>query len=233
MSTLNPPKTISKRHELREDKVITGYARAWEFFDQNRTLVYGILAGIVVLVLAVVGYVLLQHQKNADAERMLGSVIAVYEQGNYRQALDGTDDQTGLLAIADEYGGTEAGNLATFYAADALFRLGEYDQALELFEEFDKPDNLVGASAYAGMASIYEVKGEYERAGDLYRRAATTFESDVLSPQYLLNAGGAYEEAGDYSEAVDVYEAIQDDYPDSSIAQGIEFYLARARAEMK
>lgn len=233
MSTLQPPKQVSKRQELRQDSVVTFYARAWEFFDKNRTLVYGALAGLVALVLAIIGWVYYQHQQGVQAEQELAQAITLYEQGTYREALDGTDAVPGLLTIVDEYGGTQAGNLAHFYAADALFRLGEYDQALELFDAFDKSNNIVGASAYAGMASIYELREEYERAGDYYLRAAEQFDSDQTAPQYLLDAGAAYEEAEAYREALDVYETIRDDYAESSAASDIDFFIARVQAKQR
>ena len=233
MATLNPPKPISRRQELRQDKVVTAYARLWEFVAENRTLVYGILAGVVVLALGLVAYVFMQAQRGEEAQRLLGGIIAVYEQGDYQAALDGIETGPGLLEIADEYDGTDAGNLAHYYAADALFRLGRYDEALDHFNDYDKAENLVGASALAGEAAIYEQRGDYERAGDLYRRAAGLFENDITSPEYLLQAGQAYEEAGAYDEALEAYEAIVEDFPESTLVSGIEFYTARARAKMR
>lgn len=233
MSTLQPPKQISKRQELREDTVVTFYARAWEFFDENRPLVYGILGVIVAIVLGIIGWTYLQHQRAEEAQQELARIVTVYEAGSYQQALDGTGEAPGLLSIVEEYGGTQPGNLARFYAADALFQLGEYDRAMEQFEAFEKGENILGASAYAGMASIYEVRGEYEEAGDYYMRAMEQFESGDLAPQYLLDAGRSYEEAGAFDEALRAYQMIQDDYPESNYANNIEFYIARVEAKQR
>lgn len=231
MSTLNPPKRISKRHDLREDAVITWYARAWGYFDQNRKVVYGAIAGLVVVIALIIGWVLYQNQQAAEAEERLAGIVSVYEEGSYQEALDGTADQLGLLEIAGEYGSTDAGNLAHFYAADALYNLGEYDRALEHFQEFDKPDGFLGASAIAGAAAVYENRGEHERAADLYMEAARFFTNPLSSPQYLLNAGRAYESAGDFAEAQRAYEQIREDYPDSNIAAQVDVYIARAAAK--
>lgn len=231
MSTLNPPKRISKKHELREDAVITSYARAWGYFDQHRTLVYGVIAGFVVLIAAIIGYVLYQNQQSAEAEEHFAQIVGVYEEGSYQEALDGTAEHLGLLEIADEYGGTTSGNLAHFYAADALYNLGEYERALEHFQAFDKPDGFLGASAIAGEAAVYENQGDYERAAERYMRAARFFENPLSSPQYLLSAGRAYEAAGSYQEAQEAYERIKDDYPDSDLAGQIDVYIARAAAK--
>lgn len=231
MSTLNPPKSISKKHELREDRVVTFYARAWEFIDQNRTLVYAALGALVLLTAAIVGYVVYQNSQEAEAEELLAQTIYLYEEGSYQQALDGTADRLGLLEIAEEYGGTQAGNLAHFYAADALFNLGEYDRALEHFEAFEKSEDFIGASAIAGEAAVYEERDEFARAADLYRRAAYHFENELTTPEYLLRAGRAYETAGSFDRAVEQYEAIQDEYPESNQASNIEVYIARAAAK--
>jgi len=233
MATLNPPKSISKRQELRQDTAVTVYVKAQEFFYENRTLVYGVAAGLIVVLLAIAGYAWLQSQKAVEAQEQLGGIVTVYEKGEYRAALDGTGEHLGLLAIADEYGGTDAGNLARFYAADALFRLGEYDQALEFFQAYDKGEDIVGASALAGEATIHEIKGDHALAGNLYRQAAGQFENEMTSPQYLMAAGRAYEQAGQYDNAGTAYQTIQDSYPESTEAQNIDFYLARVRAAQR
>ena len=230
MATLNPPKKISRRHELRQDQVVTVYARAWDFVDKNRTLIWGIVAALVLLVALAIAYVFYQQNQEAEAQEAIAAPIRLYEQENYREALDGADGAMGFLAIADEYGGTDAGNLAHFYAADALFNLGEYDQALEHFEDFGKEENYLGASALAGEAAVYENQGEYERAGQLYQRAASHLESELTSPQYLLSAGRAFEEAGNYAGAQAAYETLRDDFPDAPAAQNVDAYLARVAA---
>lgn len=221
----------SKRQELRQDRFITLYARAWAFFEENRKLVYGLLVGLVVLVLLIIGYVYYRSQQQAEAERLLGSIVSVYEEGRYQEALEGTGDRAGLLAVADDYGSTQAGNLAAFYAADALYQLGDYDRALELFQQFDKQQNLLGASAYAGEAAIYEDREEYEQAAERYRRAANFYESQATSPRYLLSAARAYEKAGRYDEAIEVYETLRERYPDSAAGQEVTQHVARVRAQ--
>lgn len=231
MSTLNPPKRISKRHELREDAVITWYARALGYFDENRKLVYAIVAGLLLVIVAIVGYVLYQNNQNAEAEELLAEVVGLYETGSYQEALEGTVDTIGLLEIADDYGGTTSGNLAHFYAADALYNLGEYDRALEHFRAFDKVDGFIGASALAGEGAVYENLGEYERAAERYLAGAGFYENELSSPRYLLSAGRAFEAAGSYEEAQEAYERIREEYPNSNLASQVDVYIARAAAK--
>lgn len=231
MPAPKPPRSISRKHELREDKVVTFYARAWRFVDANRKMVYGGAASLVVIAAVIVGYIFYQGQQGSEAEVLLAQVLPLYEQASYQQALDGSLEDLGLLEIADKYGGTPAGNLARFYAADALFNLGEYDRALSYFEDFDKGPDFIGAGAIAGEAAAWEQREEYARAGDLYRRAARHFESELTTPEYLLHAGQLYERAGRYEDALEQYEAVEAEYPESSQASNIRVYIARATAK--
>lgn len=230
MSTLNPTRKVSRRQELREDRVVTMSARAIDFYENNRNLVYGIIAAILVVVLLAVGLAWNSARRSDEALERMATAVQRYEAGEYQAALDGDISFMGLLDIADEYGGTDAGNLAKFYAADALFRVGDLEQSLEFFRDYDKESDYLGASAYAGEAAIHEMQDDFSRAGDLYTRAANVFESDITSPDYLLKAGRAYERAGEIDEAKEAYEQIREDYPDSQAASGVDFHLARLDA---
>ncbi len=220
----------SKRKELRQDRFITFYARAWEFADNNRGLLYAALAALVVLVLAIGGYIYYQSQQQEEAQRLLGQIVSVYGMGDYRAALDGTGDRPGLLQIADAYGGTAAGNMATFYAADALYELDEYERALEYYEAYDAGADLLGASAIAAQAAVYENMEQFEEAAAHYLEAAEQFESLATTPQYLLSAGRAYEQAGRYEAAIETYERLGEDYPEAVEAEAAQRLIARARA---
>ncbi len=230
MSTLKPTKKISRRQELRQDTVVTFSARVWQAVEQNRSIVYGILGLLTLLVLGVIGYSYWQQHRNARGQELLAPAVSLYESGNYESALNGTDDTVGLLAIADDFGSTNAGNLARFYAADALYRVGEHDRALALFQDFRKDANYIGASALAGEAAIFEARGEHRQAGDLYKRAALLFPNEIASPGYLVDAGRAYEAAGRFDDAMDVYEMVSEEYPESNQARTVEILVARVEA---
>lgn len=230
MSTLNPAQSVSRRQELREDQVVTFYAKAWGYYAQHKRLLLGVLVGVLAVAGLAVGYVFWQQQRSRTAEQQMVEAIRLFENGSFRAALNGTDEAPGLLALAEDFGGTRSGNLLHFYAADALFRLGSYDSALVHFRKFDVEQNLIGASALAGEAAIYEQKGEFGKAGDQFRRAALIFENEVTTPGYLQAAGRNYEQAGQYDKAEAVYEQLREDYEDTTEGQNVEMFLARIAA---
>jgi len=227
MSTLNPTRKVSRRHELREDTVVTFYARALGYFENNRNTVFGVAGGIVLIVLAFLGYSWMQSSNNDKALSQMAVAVQKYEAGEFQASLDGDASFLGMIEIADSYGSTNSGNLAKFYAADALFRVGDMERALEYFESFSKGSDYLGASAYAGEAAIHELNGDQKKAGDLFVRAATVFESEITSPMYFENAARSYAAAGDKGKARSAYESIRDDYPNSQAARNVDFYLAQ------
>jgi tetratricopeptide (TPR) repeat protein len=233
MTALKTPEKTSRRQELRRNWLVQLYAWALLLFEENRQLVYGLGVGLLVLVLAIPGYVYYQQQQAEQANELLGQILPVYEQGNYDQALDGNAQRAGLLTIADDYGGTEAGNLATFYAATALYEKGEYDRAPTYYQRFEKQNDFIGASAYAAEASIYESRGDMQTAAERYEQAAEQYQNKLTAPRYLLEAGKAYEEAGNDSAAEEVYRRIQEEYPDSDQAEEVKRYLARVQARLR
>lgn len=230
MSTLNPTRKVSRRQELREDKVVTFYARILNVFENNRQAVIVAGASVLAVILLTMGWNWYQGNRNDQALSEMAEAVRLYEAGSFQAALDGDVSFLGLMDVVDSYGGTASGNLARFYAADALFRTGDLESALEMFESYSKGNDYIGASAFAGEAAIHETQGNHERAGDLYMRAANVYSSDITSPMYLSNAARAYTAAGSTGDAIDALEMIQNDYPDSQAARSVEFKLAKLQA---
>lgn len=233
MTALKTPEKTSRRQELRQNILVDLYARLLLFYDEYKRVAQGLGVALLVLLLAIPGYIYYHQQQEQAANERLGKILPVYDQGNYQQALDGTGNRAGLLTIADEYSNTDAGNLAAFYAANSLYQLEEYDRALRYFQRYEKSGDFIGASAYAAQAAIQENRGAFERAGELYEQAAAQYSNKLTAPRFLLNAGQAYEEAGQYDTAVAAYQRIQDEYPDSDQATEAKRYMARAQVRQR
>lgn len=232
MPMLKAPRKITRRQELRQDAVVSGFARLEALYENYRNYLIGAAVVLLIVIFAGIGFSFWRQSQGEKAAELLGGIVRLYEQGQYRQALDGTAEAPGLLEIADKYGSVKDGNLANFYAADALFRLGEKEEALRYFRRFDKASNFVGASAYAGEAAIEEDLGNHERAARLYERAADVFVNDVTSPVHLLNAARNYEMSGNYREARAVYTRVLEEYPEAGASRKVEILLARVESKV-
>jgi len=233
MSALKTPEKTSRRQELRRNWLVQLYAQALLFYDDHRQLVYGLGIGVLALILAIPGYVYYQQRQTKQANEKLGKILPVYEQRNYEQALNGAGQRAGLLTISDNYSSTAPGNLATFYAANAFYEQGEYDKALQYFQQFEKGNDFIGASAFAAEAAIYENRGEMQKAAEHYEQAAAQYDNKLTAPRYLIEAGQAYEEADNPAAAERVYQQVKEAYPDSDHAETVERYLARVKARQQ
>ena len=231
MAQINPPRplTATRAPETREDTVVTAASRGTEFFEDHRTAILATIAGVAALALAVTGWNVWQDRRSEEGQQLLGAILTEYEAGNYQTALDGTDTAPGLLEIADEYGSTATGEQATFFAADALYQLGRFDEALARFEDYDG-GGLLAASALAGQAAIAEQTGDAARAARLYEQAAAEVASPASTPGYLLDAARAHLAAGDAEAAQGVLQRIADEWEDGPEARAAEVEMGQAVA---
>jgi len=233
MATYKAPKPITKRAEVRKDTVTSTFIRLQDFFvDYRRYITYSGI-GIVVLVIAIVSYRYIREGRSQQADELLGGILLYYESGEYRTALVGTDADPGLIENANQLGNTDPGNLARLYAGDAAFRLNEHDQALEMFEAYRGRGDMLAASALDGRAAVHELRGNYEEAATFYERAANVNKNVLRSPEYLKKAARAYGKAGDYEKAEETLLKIGEEYPDSEVAQELDFHLGFVRARMR
>ena len=205
--------------------------RLWLFWEQNkRTL--AIALGVLVLV--AVGAALFAWWRGGqatEAQERLAESVALFESGQYEQALKSEGTRVGLTDIVARYGRTDAGNLARYYAAQALYETKKYDEAARYFADFDGDGTVLGPAAEAGRAAVLENQNKPAEAADAYVRAAEAAQSELFTPMYLLSAARAYLAADRPSDARTVLDRIQADYPEAPEAQDLEFYYGQADAK--
>ena len=207
---LKAQKKISKR-QLKEDALVTSMAKATNFYETHKKNIGMALGAVVVLAIGTFAFIQNRNSKNEDAATKLGSVYSYYDNNQYQIAIDGVPERkiTGLKSIVDEYGGTNAGNLARFYLANTYFQLGRYDEALSNFEDFSAKEQYLVVSRLTGIAGCYEAKGEYEKAAENYEKAAVSYPKDVDAAANLNNAANDFMLAGNKDRALDLFKKIK------------------------
>ncbi|MFN3134912.1 MAG: tetratricopeptide repeat protein [Candidatus Kryptonium sp.] len=230
---LKPRKKV-KKQELKEDKLVVTYYKAREFVEKNKKILSYILTGIVIVVAGIIIYRNNVKAENERAEALLSKIISYYDNGDYKTAIDGIPQRNiqGLKYIVENYGGTNAGEIATYYLASAYFMLGDYDNALKYFKKYGGDDKLLFSASLAGIASVYEIKGEYKKAGEYFEKAAQRFRENILVPEYLYNAARNYKLAGEREKALRLYERIKKDYPNFAKIRDVEIYIASLKGQI-
>lgn len=212
-------KHLSKE-ELQTDPLLENVAKATTFFNENRTIILAVVIGIVVVVGSLIGYTYYSSSQEQQAQELLAIAEGYYSEGDFDRALNGDSFELtyGFLAIANDFSGTEAGNLANYYASVSSFKLGNIEDALSQFERYDAPNGILGVGSISFYASILKENGSLEKAAETYVEAAEWDENDFTSPYNLLEAAKIYYYLGNYEVAQELADRIIKEYPTSSEA---------------
>lgn len=186
--------------------------RGEAFIEKNRKWVF-ILGGIIAL--AIAGFFVYnywQDRQSKIAQQEMFQAVFYFEAGELDLALNGDGNYPGFLEIVDNYGSTEAGNLAEFYVGTIYLKKGEFQQAIDYLQDFSSDDLLVQARAYALLGDAYMELQQYEQAASQYVKAADYKTNKFFSPLYLEKAALAYELAGNNQAALERYTEITENY---------------------
>lgn len=219
------PKAIEEELVVEEEQSST----LESFISSNLNIILGVLG---VVVLGLVGFFYLDYskaQENVEANENMFQSIKYFEADSLDKALNGDGNGLGLLAVEEDYSGTDAANQAKYYIGIIYLKQGRIEEGVEYLEDFDEPSNtLLAMSSYMAQGFGYEDLGNPEKAASYFQRAASAVgENDHTTPTMLLNAGRNYEAAGQFDKALNVYQTIKKDFPTSSEGFQIDKYIGR------
>ncbi len=201
--------------------------KSQEFVNKNKNLLTGALTVLVLIVGGIFFYNYTIENQNRAAQEQLFPAVFYLEKDSLAQAMQGDGNFTdGFAAIADEYGMTNAGNLASFYAGYASLEEGNFDNAIKYLKDFSSSDYLVQARAYCLTGDAYMEKEDFSEAVSSYQKAANHYPNEQFTPVYLLKLALAHEQAGNKDKAAATYQTIIDDYKDSSEANDAKKFKA-------
>ena len=208
------------RDELESDALVSGYAKAYAFYQENKNaLIYGTLA-VLILIAAGVWYYMDRQQKAEEAQELLTGAEELFQQERYEDALLGDDEgmTVGFAEIASDYPRTDAGNIASYYAAVSSARIGNYEDALSYIENYSPPDGILGVGPVSFKAAVLANLDEHERAIETYIQAAEWDDNDVTTPQNLMSAAEVAFESGNDAQARELVDRILNNYGNSEHA---------------
>jgi len=224
---LQKKKKLSKK-EIKEDKLINFYKSSVSFFEKYQSKIF-IYVGVLVVVAAAVYFY--ENQKIINDEKAaleLSRIMPLFDQGAYLEAIEGKQGTNimGLKNIVEEYSGTENGETAKIYLADCYSFLGNYEEAFKYYKDYDGGIDYFEAASLAGQAGYYAMKGDFEKAANLYLNASKQSQVNSQNPNYLLNAGISFLKINEDDEAKILFNKIKEDYSTSLANREVDKYLA-------
>lgn len=203
------------------------------FFNKYQNLIYGIIIGILVLVLAILAFNRFYLQKkNAEASAQIVQPIQWYMQGDtasLNMALEGDGENDGFLDIASSYKLTKTANTANYYAGLTYLKLGKKDEAMDYLKKFKQKEDVLWYACQATIGDLYDDQGDEANAISYYEKAAKG-KDPLFTPIALFKLGQMYERKGDWSKALAAYETIEKDFYNEYNKMSVAQYTERARA---
>ena len=216
-------------------------SRTEEFVAKNQKYILGLLGVIAIVTL---GYLLFQRFVSEPKQQEATDDLFVSQQ-NFQLALDaadpkaqdslynlvlkGSEGKQGTVGIADQYSGTDAGNLANYYAGLAYFNIKKYDDAIKYLEKFSSKDAFLGAIAIGAIGDSYSEKNDANKALEYYIKASQANTNEFTTPRYLLKAGQTALALGKKSDALKYFTEIKEKYDTTPEAQQIDALIGMAQ----
>ena len=203
------------------------------FFEKNQKMIIGIVAALVLLIGGWFVYNnLVKQPQEEKAIAQMWMAQFQFEQDSFQVALENPGGgHSGFLTIIKEYGGTDAGNLANYYAGICYLNMGNFDSALTYLNDFN-PDGTVGPTLkFGALGDAYSELNQMDKAKESYSKAAAASDNELLTPYYLKKLALLHEMQTEYPKALEIYRKIKSKYPNSNEALSIDKYIARAEGK--
>jgi tetratricopeptide (TPR) repeat protein len=198
-----------------------------------------ILIAVAALIIVVGGWAaysnLIAGPREEKASTALAKAQEMFGQGEFQKALNGDKTTEGFLAVAENYGGTDAANLARAYAGLCYANMAKWKEAVTYLEDFSAREDMMISPAVTGaLANAYANTGDIDKAISTFKKAADMADSKAedevnnsLSPTYLISAARLLESQNKKSEALEIYKEVKEKYVNSASSQDIDKYIER------
>ncbi len=209
-----------------------------DWVAKNQKIIIGLVAGVA---LVTIGYLAFQKFVATPKEEEAANEMFVAQQNFqkatdgvasdslYKLSLNGSEGKFGFVKIADEYSGTDAGNLANYYAGIAYLNTGKYDEAIEYLGKFSSKDIVLSALAKGAIGDAYSQKNQPKEALENYIKASETSKNDFTTPRFLLKAGKTALALGNKEEALKYFTDIKENYDSTPEASSVDVLIGLAQ----
>lgn len=214
-------------------------AESW--FEKNQKKIFIALGSVALLT---VGYLLYDKFVSEPKETEAAEEMFLAQQnfqsaidtapGNakdslFNLALNGADSKFGFIKIAEEYSGTDAGNLANYYVGISYLNLGKNSEAIEYLDKFKSKDYILAPLAKGAIGDAFAQKEQLKEALEYYEKAARLNENDVTTPRFLLKAGQTAFTLGQKETALRYFTEIKEKYESAPEARSIDGFIGMAQ----
>lgn len=218
-----------------------GAGRTEEWVARNQKYIFIIIGVAAVGILGYLGYnQFIQEPNEAEAANEMFQAQQYFDtaldasgaqqDSLYNLALTGGEGKYGFLDIIDNYGSTDAANLAHYYAGMTYLSTNRYQEAIDMLDDFKSDDEILAPLAKGGIGDAFMQLEQPEEALDYYEDAASMRDNNFTAPKFLFKAAMTALDLGEAGDAEEYLNRIKNEYPDSPEANQVGVYLGQAQA---
>ncbi|MBP5502942.1 MAG: tetratricopeptide repeat protein [Bacteroidales bacterium] len=200
------------------------FGQTEQYIEENRNKIFTVIAIIAAVILGYMAYQkYVKVPKEDKAAAQMFQAENYFERDSFNLALNGDGNYPGFLKIMSDYSGTKAGNNAKYYAGICYFHTQEFDKAIECLNGFSANDKSLDPIAKGLIGDCWSEKGDFAKAQKYYNDAIKSAEGNVfVAPIFLNKLGKILEKQNNYQEALNVYNKIKAEYPNSNEGRTID-----------
>lgn len=187
-----------------------------------------IIAAVILIVIAVCVFLWMNYNEQQKDEAGLSAHRSVESKD-----LINADSADLMLAEFEAYMSEHEGHtpvIASFQTAIHAYNTQDYNKAIQYFSEYESNDEIFNARAKACIGICYVNLGDYENALQSFE-AAVAINDGIWTPEYAFYAGLTAEMLENKEKALENYNFIKNQYPDSYRGTEIDKYIGRVEAK--
>lgn len=214
-------------------------SKSEQWIEKNSKVLFSALVSIVVIFLAFLGYnKYITEPNELEASNELAFPRKYFDEAAtagsgidslLNLGLEGADGRYGFLDIAESFKGTDAGNLANYYAGVSYLQLKDYENAIAYLSKFDSDDEMLGPVSLGAIGDAFSDIDQQKDALEYYEKAANKRNNEFTTPLFLYKAGQTAMLLEDYSKAEELFTKIKKSYSKSDQGKDVEKFINAAK----
>ena len=249
-------KVIRKKIPTGTDEFVASRSRVFKYLSENFKVVVVASSVIGVLLISYIAWGTYSRQKNQKAGEAFYSAMKVYQAkvdalGASPDTFKTSDDKHRAVAdkfaeLSKRYKRSNIGSISLLYAANAHYNLKEFDKAIDLYtkllfkveredpnlhgniNEIKVSPGIIRDTALYGLAYSYEQKGDLKKAIEMQASLTSSKDSHLIE-MGLIALGRLYEKSNDKAKAVETYQKVISDFPESSNLSSVKEKVERLK----
>ncbi|HVR96648.1 MAG TPA: tetratricopeptide repeat protein [Thermoanaerobaculia bacterium] len=224
------------RKEMKRDEFAMAMGRGVEYAGSHVRPILIAVGGVLLLLLAGLGLWTYFRSQAAKASAQLAPAMEVYQAPIQATGAKPDDPTTPSFPneaarrerakklfeeLRDDYGSTDAADVAGVYLADIAAEEGQLDRARELWTDFldEHDDHILAGAVQLNLFELDRKQGKGEEVVTRLRGIVDQADGPLPQDVALHELGVTLEHLGRPQEAVPQYQKILDEYPQSAYRQ--------------